>query len=123
MVSLGPDIFLQLCGRYAEIFFYVLVSSKLDGDRRDGKTTLEMLEYTSRIGRILTNHFSKHHFKEYQEILHRIGEIKDKQSTDLFYSLPRTKVDQSCDFCSAKATYQNFLSIANSKQPMYKYNR
>ena len=84
-----------------------------------GKQTLEGLEYVSRIGRILTNHFSKHHFQQYQSIINGIGEISHDNEQN---TLMEIKIDENCKFCSAPATYQNLLSIANSKKPMYRYN-
>ena len=120
-LSINPDFFsshiFNKCVRETIIgsIKYAIYSSKAEGRSMIGKTTLEMTEHTSRIARIVTNHFSKHHFKEYQQVIHGIGKMKE--------DLPKTKVDQTCDFCSSKATYQNLISIANSKEPLYKYDR
>ena len=98
---------------------FISSESEEQRDTRVGKQTLESLEYVSRIARILTNHFSKHHFQQYQLIINEIGEIShDNQENALI----KINIDQNCKFCSAPATYQNLLSIADSKKPMYRYN-
>ena len=75
---------------------FISSESHKERDRRVGKLTLESLEYVSRIGRILTNHFSKHYFQEYQSIINGIGEIRYDEQNPLI----EIKIDENCKFCS-----------------------